>query len=97
MMKVENSKHIERRLLVVVIVLVLFAMHSFLFIDGNQRSCLGNPAAPPYVMIGMPAIIIIAVIDIIYLAVIKKVNTTKIIANTCIALIVFLSIFLFSY
>ncbi len=95
-MKAENSEHIERRILVVVIVLVLFAAHSFLFIDGNQRSCLGNPSALPYVMIGMPSIIIIAVIDIIYLVVIKKINGIKIIANICIALAVFLSIFLFS-
>jgi len=96
-MKAENSKHIERRLLVVVIILVLFAMHSVLFIDGSQKSCLGNPSALPYLMIGMPSIITVAVIDIIYLSIVKKVNATKILANALIALLVFLSIFLFSF
>jgi len=96
-MKIENTRHIETRLIFVAIVVVIFAIQSYVFIDGSQRSCLGNPSVLPYVFIGMPSLVVMAVLDIIFLAIVKRVNIAKIIANALIALLVFLSIFLFSY
>lgn len=88
--------HFKQRTLATCVILVLFVLHSVLFIDSNQKSCLGNPSLLPFAFIGLPLIMILLVIDIIILAIMKKLNWYKVLINMSIGTIVFLGLVLIS-
>lgn len=58
-----------------------FVLFSFLYIDPNQRSCLGPPRLLPFVFFGFPLITFLLSLDLIVLAVLKAINWQKVLVN----------------
>ncbi len=92
----ENEKHFKTRFIIFVIIISLFTLYSLLFISSSQRSCLGNPKILLFVFFGIPIISILAITDLVYLIIVKKINRTKIGINLGIVSLSILSIFLLS-
>lgn len=80
-MNTEHTKHLKTRFLIASIIVLLFAIESFIFIDPHQRSCLGNPAILPFAFIGLPLLVALAIIDMVYLLIIKKLTFSKVFIN----------------
>ena len=93
-MKPENEKHLKIRFTIFTIIVLLFALYSFLFISRYQDSCLGNPQLLPFAFLGMPIISTLAILDLVYLIIVKKINIIKIGINIGIVLLSIVSILL---
>jgi len=102
----ENKKHLKTRLITTIIVLIPFILYGLFYketpreFDGHmyrQRSCLGNPAVLPFALIGMPSIMVLAVLDILVLTILKKITWYKVGVNILIAGVSFLSAFLLPF
>jgi len=93
-MILENKKHLIKRLLVVSIVVFLFMIFNLFFVNPNQRSCLGNPLVLPFVFLGLPFLLILGILDILFLIIIKKINWIKVFINIAIAAAMTCSIYL---
>jgi len=102
----KNRKHLKTRLITLIILLLPFVLFGILHTETPrefngqlypQRSCLGNPAVLPYAFVGVPLLLILALVDILILAILKKINWYKVCINLSIALIIFLSAFLLPF
>jgi hypothetical protein len=76
-----NDSHFAIRSLTFLAIVALFVLHSVLFINPHGRSCLGPPSFLPFVFIGFPLIFVGAILDILILAFLRKLNWEKFIIN----------------
>jgi hypothetical protein len=89
-----NESHFATRSIAVLAIILLFILHSILFIDPNQASDLGNPSLLVFAFVGLPLLFILAVLDLIILAIAKAFTWIKFFINfgffTTITLLIFL-------
>jgi len=93
-----TEKHFKTRALVFILIIIVFIVFGNIIaqesapvseLEGRRirRSCLGNPLYLPYAFIGIPLIVSSGIIDVIILAIFKKLTWSKTCIN--IMLIVF--------
>jgi hypothetical protein len=76
-----NESHFATRSITVLIILVVFILHSILFINPNGRSCLGPPSLLPFAFLGLPLLFFLSIIDVIVLVVLKAFQWQKLFIN----------------
>ncbi|MGC4041309.1 MAG: hypothetical protein QM710_11125 [Flavobacterium sp.] len=76
-----DKYHFAIRLIFVLLVVIIFAIHSIAFINPNGRSCLGPPGILPFMFIGIPLIFVTLIIDIIILLFMKSFSLSKLFIN----------------
>lgn len=92
-----NESHFATRGFTVLGIIFLFILHSILFIDSNQTSDLGNPSLLVFAFIGLPLLFVLAVLDLIILAIIKAFSWSKFFINFGFFTTIVLLIFLIAY
>lgn len=78
---ISDDLHFITRFVKVIIILTLFILHAYLFIDPNSRSCLGPPRALVFDFIGVPLILLLSLLDLIVLFIMKAFKWQKLAVN----------------
>ena len=78
----DNKSHFVIRFIVFLCIILSFVLFSILFINSDQRSCLGPPELLPFAFIGFSVITFLLLADLIVLGFLKALNWEKVFINS---------------
>lgn len=93
-MTLAQKEYLAQRLLVTSIVVFIFIVYSFLFIDANQQSCLGNPTVLPFIFLGIPFLIALAILDLLIAGIKRNISWFKVAVNISISVATLFAVYL---